>query len=219
MSSVRVDVWSDVVCPWCYIGKRRFETAVARLADAGAMEPIEVRYRAYQLDPRAPTGRGVPVAGVYAAKFGGPERATEIFAHLTRVAAEEGVAFDFPAALRANTGDAHRLLALAWEDGGASLQSRLKESLLAAYFTEGLDIGDHAVLTARAAASGLNEERARTWLRDGLGHDQVQADLAEAREREIHSVPTFVIDGGFPIPGAQDPDLFVRALGRIARRR
>lgn len=217
MAPVRVDIWSDVVCPWCYIGKRRFETALAMVFASGRCEPVEVRYRAFQLDPRAPSGRGTPAAEVYAAKFGGRERVGEIFAHLTTVAAHDGLSFDLERALRANTMDAHRLLALAWTTGGSKLQSALKESLLAAYFSEGLDIGAHDVLVSRARAAGLDEGTALSWLQDGGGFDLVRADLAEAVERDIHSVPTFVIDGGFPIPGAQDAELFVRALTRLSR--
>jgi predicted DsbA family dithiol-disulfide isomerase len=217
---MRVDVWSDVVCPWCHIGKRRFETAVSRLAEHGVDEPIEVRYRAFQLDPGAPSGPGRPVAEVYAAKFGGPEHARRIFDHLEQVASAEGIAFDFTRAVRANTFDAHRLLARAWQVGGSAMQTALKESLMMAYFTEGLDLGDRDVLLARAGSVGLDATEARSWLDSGGGgRDEVRADLEEAARREIHSVPTYVIGDGFPVPGAQEPDVFVRVLTRMAGRR
>lgn len=188
---------------------------MAMLGDAGIDEPVEIRWRAFQLDPGAPAGPGAPVSEVYARKFGGPDRAREILGHLTRVAAEEGIAFDMDRAVRANTMAAHRVLARAWHDGGAALQGAVKESLLSAYFVEGLDIGDEEVLANRAAAAGMDVADLSGWLADGGGLDEVRADLAEAADNDIHSVPTFVIAGGFPIPGAQDPELFVRAISRV----
>ena len=121
MAAVLVEIWSDVVCPWCYIGKRKFETA---LADFAGRADVEVVYRAYQLDPTAPPGDARPVPEVYAKKFGGPERAAEMIDRVTSIAAEVGLDFRMDRALRANTLDAHRLL---WSTAGTPHQAALKE--------------------------------------------------------------------------------------------
>ncbi|MGA0863688.1 MAG: DsbA family oxidoreductase [Ilumatobacteraceae bacterium] len=218
---MRVEIWSDVVCPWCYIGKRRFEKALAILRDKGVTTPIEVVYRSYQLDPTAPAGSPTPVVEAYAKKFGGTDRAREILGHVTRVAAEDGIAFNMDIALRANTVVAHR--ALHWaltecEGSGTDAQSRLKESLLAAYFTEGLDVGDPDVVAACATAIGLDGAALRLWLDGDGGKDAVVADMRAGVERDISGVPAFVINDAFLVPGAQDAEVFVNVLERIISR-
>lgn len=211
-----VEIWSDVVCPWCYIGKRRFERAVAEVADT-----IEVRshYRPYQLDPRAPAAP-TPVREAYAAKFGGVERADQIIGHLTSVAAGEGLEFRMDRAQRANTLAAHRLL---WLTGATGHQHALKERLLAAYFVDGLDVGDHDVLAACAADVGLDPERVRAFLAGDDGVVEVQAALRSAAEHDITAVPTYVFAGtegapGWMVPGALDTDVFVTVMRRLAAR-
>lgn len=210
-----IEVWSDVVCPWCYIGKRRFEKAVARLRDKGVDAPIEVVFRAFQLDPTAPVGVPVPVKEGYARKFGGTDRAEQILAHVTRVAAEEGIDFNMDIALRANTILAHRALHWVLSTHGPTAQDTFKERLLAAYFTRGLDVGDLDVIAACATESGFDGETLRAWLLDGHGMDAVLADLEGAAAREITAVPSFVIDDRFLVPGAQDVDVFVQVLERV----
>ena len=129
---MQVEIYSDVVCPWCVIGKAKFETArAAYLAEDG--ESIEVIWRPFQLDPTAPS-TGSPVIDVYAKKFGGMEKAREITEHVTAVAATVGWEFNFAIAKRGNTFDAHRLLAYAYEMGGEAIQGQLKNGLLRAYF-------------------------------------------------------------------------------------
>lgn len=210
---MQVEIWSDVVCPWCYIGKRRFETAAAELADE---VDLQVVYRAYQLDPTAPLGPGRPVADAYAAKFGGPERATEIIRHVSSIAAGEGLAFDMDRALRANTLAAHRLLWLAEATGH---QVALKERLLRAYFCEGVDVGDADALAACAADVGMPHDRVRAYLDSDDGVAQVHAQLRAAAEADITAVPTFVLDGRWAVPGAQDADTFVNVIRRLLERR
>ncbi len=216
---LEVEIWSDVVCPWCYIGKRRFENAVARLREEG--DDIEVRavYRPYQLDPTASPGRTAPVADTYAKKFGGPERAQQIIGHVTSVAAGEGLEFRMDRALRANTLLAHRLL---WLTETTGEQAALKERLLQAYFHDGLDIGDPDVLADCAAEIGLDRERVRAFLDGDDGTAEVQAWLRAAAEHEITAVPTYVFAGpegqGWLVPGAQESDTFVTVLRRLAER-
>ncbi|MEN9793407.1 MAG: hypothetical protein RL330_1485 [Actinomycetota bacterium] len=212
-----MDVWSDVVCPWCYIGKRRFERGLDLLRDHGADPGIEVVYRSFQLDPGAPVDDPVPVREAYAAKFGGAARAEAILDHVTRTAAEEGIEFRMDIAVRANTLLAHRALHFA-RLGDADSQGRLKQHLLAAYFTEGRNIADPAVVEDCAVTAGLDAVALREWLAGGGGSTEVAADIAEAGRREITAVPSFVIDDRFTIPGAQDAATFATILGRMLAR-
>lgn len=213
-----MEIWSDVVCPWCYIGKRRFETALARLGAKGISEPIEVRYRSYQLDPRAPTTQVTPVVDAYAKKFGGRERAEQILTHLTNVAAADGLEFRFDVAKRANTVLAHRVLHWVHDIHGPAAQAAAKEQMLAAYFTLGLDISDVDVLVSQCAGAGLDVSALSAWLADGGGLDAVAADMQAAADREITAVPSYVIDDKFLIPGAQDASLFEQVLGKMLSR-
>jgi predicted DsbA family dithiol-disulfide isomerase len=216
---VLVEVWSDVVCPWCYIGKRRFEAAVVRLADDGGFGPeITVVYRPFQLDPTAPAGAPMPAAEVYARKFGGPERAAAIIENITAVAAAEGLEFHLERAQRANTRDAHRALWYALAEGGPAVQAALKERLLAAYFTDGANIADHEVLAAEAGRAGLDGDDVSRMLAGDDGTAELAAGLAVAADAGITAVPTYVIDGRWSIPGAQEPEVFVQVLRRMAER-
>jgi predicted DsbA family dithiol-disulfide isomerase len=210
---VEVEIWSDIVCPWCYIGKRRFEAAVAELDDE---IDVQFVFRPYQLDPTASPGKSQPVIEAYAKKFGGPERAREIIDHVTAVAAENGIQFRMDRALRANTLLAHRLLWLAEATGH---QIALKERLLQAYFIDGLDIGDPDVLAVCAADVGLDHDRVRAFLDSDDGVAEVRHELQKAAEMEITAVPTFVFDGKWMVPGAQDPATFVQVLRRVVDKR
>jgi predicted DsbA family dithiol-disulfide isomerase len=217
---VLVEVWSDVVCPWCYIGKRRLTAAMEQLdADPSFDTPIDVVYRPYQLDPTAPPGTAVPVAEAYARKFGGPERAAAMIDHVTNVAAEVGLAFRLDRALRANTRDAHRLLWYAHERGEPGTQADVKERLLAAYFVDGRNVGDPDVLADIATDAGLDADEVRRFLASDDGVAELEASLSFAREAGITAVPTYVIDNRWSIPGAQDPAVFVQVLTRLAERR
>ena len=211
MAAVLVEIWSDVVCPWCYIGKRRFATALARY-EGGA--EVEIVYRAYQLDPSAPRGASTPVREAYAKKFGGAEIADRMIAQVTEVASGVGLEFRLDRALRANTLDAHQLLCGSIRYGA---QDALKERLLRAYFTEGLDIGERSTLVRLAGEAGLDTAWAADWLAADAGVSLVEADLREAAARDITAVPSYSIEHGFPIPGAQEPETFLKVLERAGR--
>ena len=211
--SLTVEIWSDVVCPWCYIGKRRFEQAAAVLADE---VDLEVVFRPYQLDPTASPGSSMPVAEAYARKFGGPERAAAIMDNVTNIAAGDGLEFHLDRALRANTLLAHRLLWLAEATGQ---QYALKERLLQAYFCDGLDVGDPDVLATLAGEVGMPADKVRAFLDSDDGTLEVRHQLAIAAEADISAVPTFVLDGRWAIPGAQDPDTFVTVVRRLLAKR
>jgi predicted DsbA family dithiol-disulfide isomerase len=213
--TIRVEIWSDVVCPWCYIGKRRFERAVSQLA--GEID-VEVSYKPYQLDPTASPGRSQPVSEAYAQKFGGSERAEQIIAHVTGVAADDGLEFRMDRALRANTLLAHRLLWLAEQPASPVPQPDLKERLLQAYFVDGLDVGDPDTLAACAAEVGFDRDEVRAFLDTDGGLAEVRADLAQAADLGITAVPTFVVNGMWAVPGAQDSDTFVTVLRRVRDR-
>lgn len=201
------------MCPWCYIGKRRFESAAATLRDE---VDLQVVFRPYQLDPTASPGTTRPVIEAYAAKFGGTERAAQIIDKVTGVAAGEGLEFHLERALRANTLLAHRLLWLAEATGH---QYRLKERLLQAYFCDGIDVGDPDALAALAADVGMPSERVRSFLSSDDGTAEVQHLLQVAAENEISAVPTFVLDGRWAVPGAQDAETFVNVIRRLLQRR
>ena len=210
---VNVEIWSDVVCPWCYIGKRRFESAVAELADE---IDVDIVFRSYQLDPTASPGQAVPVIDAYAKKFGGYERAQEILDHVTEVAAGSGLHFRMDRALRANTLLAHRVL---WMARATGHQLALKERLLQAYFTDGLDVGAPEVLATCAAEIGLDHDRVLAFLSSHEGRAEVGHELQSAIEMDITAVPTFVFDGKWMVPGAQDTVTFVQVLRRVVARR
>lgn len=210
---MRVEIWSDVVCPWCYIGKRKFEAA---LAEFEGRDGVEVVWRPYQLDPKAPPGSATPVAEAYARKFGGADMAEAIIGKVTNAAAEVGLEFRMDRAWRANTLSAHRLLRLAELEYGPATQSALKERLLQAYFMDGQRVDDTDTLTALAVAAGLDGDRVTAFLDGDEGMAETRAEIAHANDLDITAVPTFVFDGRWAIPGAQEPELFLRAFRRVA---
>ncbi len=215
--TVTVDVYSDLVCPWCYIGKRRFEAALDRVGDRLEAD-VEITYKPYQLDPTAAPGVSTPVFEAYSRKFGGAQRATEIIDHVTTTAAADGLEFHMDKALRANTLLAHRLLWLAAQPGSPVAQEPLKERLLKAYFTDGLAIGDPDVLAECAAEVGFDRADVDEFLSSDRGTAEVQTELAEARESGITAVPTYVFNDRWAVPGAQDPETFVRVLEKMAEK-
>lgn len=215
---MQVEVWSDVVCPWCLIGKHRFEEALERFRAAHPDAPeITVRYRAYQLDPRAPAGSTSSALEGYARKFGGPEAAQRIVDHLTSVAAADGLELRLDRAQRANTLLAHRALWMA-EQQGADVQARLKQQLLNAYFVDGEHVGDPDVVARCAGQAGLDADEVRRRLDDEDGKSEVAEQLAQAGDLGITGVPTYVFNGQWSVPGAQDAETFLRVLERLSTR-
>ena len=205
-----VEIWSDVVCPWCYIGKRRFERALSRFEHA---DDVEVVYRSFELDPGAPRHGHELTTGVLARKYGRTEaEMRQMQQQLVATAAEEGLAFRLLENVHTNTIDAHRILHLALETGGPALQRDLKEALLAAYFVRAEDVGDHAVLRAAATEAGLDEGRVAEVLATDEYADAVQADIAQARAYGATGVPFFVVDRKYGVSGAQPADVFSRLL-------
>ncbi len=207
--SLRVEIWSDVVCPWCYVGKRRFEAALARFAHR---DEVELVWRSFELDPSAPPSDAQ--SGSYAERLAAKYRcsldqAQQMIDTMTRTAAEEGLDFRFDLARPGNTFDAHRLLHLAREVG---LQDALKERLDRATFTEGSPSSDSAALAALAGEVGLDREQVAAVLASDRYADAVRADEAQAQAYGISGVPFYVVDGRYGVSGAQPADLLLQAL-------
>lgn len=215
--AITVDVYSDVVCPWCYIGKRKFEMGLAQVSDDLGVDVV-VTYRPHQLDPGAAPGVATPVFQGYSRKFGGPERARQILDHVTATAAATGIDFRMDRALRANTLLAHRLIWLAGRPDSPVDQSEMKERLLRAYFTDGLHIGDPDVLADCAADVGFDRAEVVAFLESDRGLREVDVELREGYENGITAVPTYVFNGTWAVPGAQEPDTFAQVLQRMAER-
>ena len=224
---MRIEIWSDVVCPWCFIGKRRFEQAMANVTSGpdAITSSVEIVYRAYQLDPTAPAHSTAPVRDVYAKKFGGYERADKIIFQLTQTAAEDGLDFRMDIAQRSNTILAHRLMWWVGSEHGYEVQSALKEALLNCYFTLGQNVGELDTLVSVAVevipheiSDELFADSIRDFLISESGKGEVAEELAMAMSHEITGVPTYVINGQWSIPGAQDVETFERVLRRAAER-
>jgi predicted DsbA family dithiol-disulfide isomerase len=204
---VHVEIWSDIACPWCYIGKRRFESALAQFEHR---DEVRVTWRSFELDPEAPREREGDRAERLAEKYGmSVERAREMEQHMTDVAAAEGVEFRFDIARAGSTFDAHRIIHLAEENG---LQDEIKERLLRAHFTDGELIGDHRTLAHLAAEIGLSQGEARETLAGERYAEQVRDDERTASRLGISAVPTFVVDRAIGASGAQPPDALLDLL-------
>ena len=207
---MKVEIYSDIACPWCYIGKRRFERALAAFPGA---EQVEVVYKPYQLVPDAPETAS-PHRAWLAERYGPQSRAMDD--RVAQLGAADGIRYDFDAALHVNTLHGHRLLWLAATEYGQPVQVDLKERLLAAHFSDGVDVGDFAALTEIAVTAGMDRARVEAFLPSAEGRAEVAAELAEARALGINSVPTFVFDGKWAVQGAQESSTFLKALEQAA---
>jgi predicted DsbA family dithiol-disulfide isomerase len=206
---MRVEIWSDVVCPWCYVGKRRFEQALASFPHR---DEVEVVWRSFELDPAAPAGRTEGQAAHLAQKYGRTlEQAQDMLDSMTATAAQEGLDFRFDVMRGGSTFDAHRLLHLAAERG---VQDALKERLLRATFTEGEPVSDPETLVRLAAEAGLDADEARAVLRSGRYADEVRADQRDAQRFGISAVPFFVVDRTYGVSGAQPAAVLRQVLDR-----
>jgi predicted DsbA family dithiol-disulfide isomerase len=209
MAKLRIDVWSDVVCPWCYIGKRRLESALARFPHRAE---VDIVWRAFELDPSAPRERdpGVPYAARLARKYGTSLAQAEArIARVTELAAAEGLDFRFEKARAGNTFDANRVIHLAGQRG---VQGAVKERLLRGYFTEGEPVGDRDKLARLAGEAGLDPEEVRAALAGDAFAADVRRDEEEARDLGIDGVPFFVLAGRYGVSGAQPSELLLSAL-------
>jgi predicted DsbA family dithiol-disulfide isomerase len=210
---MQIDVWSDFACPWCALGLRRLEVARQQFAHG---DEVTVVHRAFELDPHAPARRPQTMAELLATKYGmSPEQVQAGHDRLTALGREVGFAFDFDRIQSGNTFDAHRLASAA---RGTAIESALVTGLFGAYFTDGELLSDHDVLVRVATAAGMDSDVARSTLTTDARASEVRADEELAHSLGITGVPHFVIDGKWAIPGAQDVDTMVLALGRAWER-
>lgn len=207
---LRIDIWSDVVCPWCWIGKHRLATALEQLGEAG--HKVDIHWHAFQLDPES-DDTPVPLREAYEQKFGGRERTEQILAQTQATGRAEGLPFDFDQGqVRVNTLKAHRLIWLAGREGDAD---KVGEALFRAHFARGRNLADTQTLVDAGAEGGLTEARVRAMLESGEGLAEVRAQLAQAQALGIRAVPTFVLDGRLAVQGAQSPETFREAFSRL----
>ena len=208
-AKLHLDVIVDVVCPWCFLGKRRLDTAIAELDDLD----IEVRYRPFQLDPTIPQ-EGIEREEYIIGKFGSADALDEAHARLFSLGADVGITYAFDLIEKSpNTLDAHRLVRWAAAEG---LGDPMLERLFSLFFEDGADLTKAETLIAAAEEVGLDEDEVAMRLEDGVDLDAVKADIAHAGRIGITGVPTIIVENKFAISGAQTPDVLVEALRRIA---
>lgn len=211
---MEVEIWSDIACPWCYVGKRRFEAALDRFEHR---DDVRVTWRSFELDPSAPRERGGDRAARLAEKYGMTlEQAQAAEQQLTDVAAGEGLDFRFDVARSGLTFDGHRIIHLAAEHG---LQDQMKERLMRAYFTEGELVGDLETLVRLAAEVGVPAEETRATLAGDRFADAVREDEMTAQRLGISAVPTFVVDRALGASGAHPPEELLDLLRQGWERR
>ena len=211
--SIDIQIWSDVACPWCFIGKRRFEKALAQFPER---DQVNVTWRSFQLDPTLPEHSDRDEIDYLVETKGMPRDAVEQMIGQVKVqAAGEGLDYDFDSLIVANSRRAHRVLQAAKKadaaDGGDRADA-LKEALLSAHFEKGGDIGDADQLVALGVGAGLDEQTARAALDSTELDETIEADIREAAAIGVRGVPFFVIDNKYGVSGAQPPELFLQAL-------
>ena len=211
-SEVVVDLVSDIVCPWCYIGKRKLETALAELAKRETVVTVAVRWHPFQLNPDIPSD-GIPRPKYLESKFGGKARASEIYARVKAVGAQVGIAFDFDRIERQpNTLDAHRLIAWTQKRSDTAMRDELVERMFRAYFVEGRYVGARDELARIAGEAGFDFGETAAMLASDEERGEVLAQDREAREVGIGGVPFFIFNGRTAVSGAHDPETLLQAV-------
>ncbi|MDG9675591.1 DsbA family oxidoreductase [Micromonospora sp. DH14] len=206
---MEIEIYADVICPWCYIGKRRLDEALASYPGE-----VTVHYRPFQLDP-SPVPKPLPLVQALAGKFGGPGRARQMVDHVKQVAAADGLRLDYDRAVIANTFEAHRLVSWASDQGRAA---EMVEALYQAHFNHGVDVGSREALATLAGEVGLDAADARRFLDSDERVADVTAALAHAQALGITSVPTFVLAGKYAVSGAQEVQTLLAALAEVEQR-
>jgi len=208
---MKVEIWSDVMCPFCYIGKRNFELA---LKEFPQKEQVEIEWKSFQLNPAMVTDPSKNINEFLAEHKGiAVAQAKQMNDRVTEMAREVGLHYDFDKAIVANSFDAHRLSHFAKKHG---VQNAVEELLFKAYFTEGKNTADHEILIAIAVEAGLNSEEARTMLASNQFADDVNSDIYEAQQVGARGVPFFVFDYKYAVSGAQPSELFLQVLNRAS---
>jgi predicted DsbA family dithiol-disulfide isomerase len=213
MERVTIDIVSDVVCPWCYLGKARLELAIADVQDEIG---VDVNWRPYRLNPDIPA-EGVDQKAYLEAKLGGRDAVAKAHEMLTQLGAEVGIHYDFDAIkIGPNTLDAHRLLHWARVEG-REIQDRVATALFKANFEECRNIGDHAVLADIAEVSGMDRKVVESLLATDADRDTILGEIDAAQQMGVNGVPFFIVDGQYAVSGAQMPDVLANALREIAK--
>lgn len=208
---IAIDVVSDVVCPWCYIGMQRLARALDATPDVG----VEVRWRPYQLDPTIPP-EGRERKAYMLAKFGSEARLSQIHRNVEAAGREAGIDFAFDQIkVSPNTLDAHRVIRWAASEG-PRVQSALVKRLFAMYFEEGCDVGDRQVLAGAAAEAGMDRPVVEALFASGADTDEVRAEIETAGRMGVRGVPCFLIEGRYAIMGAQDPSVIADAIVKVS---
>ena len=209
--SVKLDILSDPICPWCYIGKARLDRALAQVPD----HPFVIEWHPFQLNPDMPEG-GMDRRAYLETKFGGKEGAIKAYAPIVEHAEAEGLNINFDAMERTpNTLDAHRLIHWA---GIEKVQGRMVDALFQAYFVEGRDIGDHDVLADIADGCDMDASVVQRLLKSDADRDEIRARDAHSREMGVNSVPTYIVAQAHAVPGAQPTDLWIKVIEEIKAR-
>ena len=214
MTNFAIQITSDTICPWCYVGARKLAAGIGLYKDKhpGNGDTFQTKWLPFQLNPQAPT-KGVNKKEYYAMRFG-PDKAATIYEHLGRAAKSVGINISF-GGKTGNTRDSHRLIYLAEEKGGLDLQNKLVDRLNRSYFEQEGDITDHSVLTAAAVDVGLDEKEVRGWLESDVGGAEVDREVQMAYAKGIHGVPHFVMQNKYEIGGAQNPESFVSIFEKV----
>lgn len=209
--TIAVDVVSDVVCPWCYVGQKRLDKAIATLPTVD----VQVRWRPFQLDPTIPP-EGKDRKAYMKAKFGDGDRLEQVHANLVSLGAAEGIAFDFEAIrVSPNTLDAHRVIRWAGS-AGEDVQHLLVKELFSRYFERGENTGDAGVLVDAARAAGMDAAVVETLLPTDADADAVRAEIATAARMGVSGVPCFLLEGRYAVMGAQDAAVLADAISQVA---
>lgn len=208
--AMNIEIWSDVACPFCYIGKRHLEQALEQLPDLD----VDITWKSFELDPNAPVNSDLDIYDSLAKKYGRDRNwAKQMNANMVNMASKAGLSFDMDSLIPTNTFNAHQLIHLAKEKGK---QDEMKEALLSAYFTEGKHVGKPEVLIEIAKSIGINEQEVGKVLEDNSYSNKVVKDVEEAHSLGVQGVPFFYINGKYGLSGAQPVEVFVEALSKIA---
>lgn len=214
MTAFNINIVSDTICPFCYLGKRRLDRAIdvyKKTVPGGDQDTFNITWKPYYLDPTLPQGESYPVLERMAQKFGA-DRQGAITQHLSRMGQSEGICFSFQGKM-GNTRDAHRLVQLARTKGG-DMQHKLMAEMMAGYFEGKEDITSHEMLLNAGEKAGLDRAEARRWLEEGKGGDQVDEEVEWAYSKGIRGVPHFIINDKFEVGGAQEVEAFLSEFAR-----
>ncbi|KUI61676.1 Uncharacterized protein YwbO [Cytospora mali] len=209
MTAFNINIVSDPICPFCYLGKRRLDRAIdvyKKTIPGGSEDTFNITWKPYYLDPTLPKGKSFPVLECMAQKFGADHQEA-ITQHLSRMGQTEGICFSFQGKL-GNTTDAHRLVQLARTKGG-DVQHKLMAEMMKGYFEEGADITSHEMLLSAGEKAGLDAAEAKQWLEEGKGGGKVDEEVEWAYSKGIRGVPHFIINDRFEVGGAQEVDAFL----------